>query len=138
VLARAHEEARGLRHSYIGTEHILLALLNQPDWVSRRLLKARGVTHDTVRARVVRMMGTGVGADSGALPFTARGKAAVDSAGDEAAALGDSEVGPDHLLLALIREPGDASVRILVDLDVDLAELRGEVRRTLARDSPAA
>lgn len=140
MLERAQEEARGLRHSYIGTEHILLALLDEPGWASRRLVEARGITHGTVRAKVVRMMGTGVEADPGALPFTARGKAAVDAAGEEASAAGDSEVRPDHVLLALIREPSDASARILLDLYVDVGELRGEVLHALAEaeDSSAA
>jgi ATP-dependent Clp protease ATP-binding subunit ClpC len=132
VLARAEEEARGLRHSYIGTGHILLALLGQPDCPPRRLMEARGVTHDAVRVKVVRMMGTGVATDAGARPFTARGQAAVDIAGAEAAALGDQEVGPDHLLLGLVREPADASARILFELEIDAGELRADVLRCLS------
>jgi ATP-dependent Clp protease ATP-binding subunit ClpC len=138
VLARAQEEARGLRHSYIGTEHILLAVLEGPEGPPRRALEARGVTYGMVRAKVVRMMGIGMEdasgrvADHGVLPFTARGKAAVDLAEREAAAHGQEEFGPEHLLLALIREHGGASVRILLDLDVDVAELRDEVLRVLA------
>jgi ATP-dependent Clp protease ATP-binding subunit ClpC len=132
VLSRAQEQARGLRHSYTGTEHILLALLDQPDCLSRRLLEAREVTYGAVRAKVVRMMGTGVAADSGAVPFTARGQSAVDTAHDEAAALGDREVGPDHLLLGLLRGPSDASARILFELDVDAGELRHDVLQSLS------
>jgi ATP-dependent Clp protease ATP-binding subunit ClpC len=138
VLARAQEEARSLRHSYIGTEHILLALLDQPDCLLRSLLEARGVTHDAVRAKVVRMMGTGVVVDPGTSPFTARGQTAVDVAREEAAALRDREVGPDHLLVALVRAPSDASARILFELDVDAGELRDEVLRSRGTPSSRA
>lgn len=113
----------------------MLALLDEPGGVPRRLLEAHGVTHQVVRMKVVRMMGTGVDDDPGRLPFTARGNAAVDLAAREAAALGHELAGSEHLLLALIGEPRDASARILLELDVDPAELRGRVLRSLAGGS---
>jgi ATP-dependent Clp protease ATP-binding subunit ClpC len=132
-LADAQEEARSLRHSYVGTEHLLLALLREPDGVPRRLLEARGVTHAVVREKVVRMMGTGVEADSGELPLTTRGEHAMELAEREAQALGHEAVATEQMLIALVRERGDAAGRILLELDVDTAELREEVVRSSSR-----
>ena len=72
-------EARELRHSYVGTEHILLALLARGrTGTAADALTASGVTHAQVRAAVVRMMGLGVEDPAGELPFTGAGEDAIE------------------------------------------------------------
>jgi ATP-dependent Clp protease ATP-binding subunit ClpC len=127
ALRLAHEEARALRHSYVGTEHILLGLLGERAGMAATTLASFDVTHERVRTAVVRMMGQGVEDVPGELPFTGVANEAIERAGREAAALGAERVGTEHLLLALTRDAGGAAARILVQLDVDLAAIRAAV-----------
>jgi ATP-dependent Clp protease ATP-binding subunit ClpC len=124
VLRRAGEEARGLRHSYVGTEHILLALLHgQPD-PAVDVLGSFGVGHEQVRTAIVRMMGLGVEPEGGELQFTGRAEEAIELARTEASERGRGQADTDDLLLALVRERDGAAARILLELDVDPAAIR--------------
>ncbi len=120
----AHEEARTLRHSYVGTEHIMLGLLRERDGLAATTLASFEVTHDRVRLAVVRMMGLGVEDATGELPFTGPASEAIERAGREASVLGSERVGTEHILLALTRDPAGAAPRILVQLDADPAAIR--------------
>jgi ATP-dependent Clp protease ATP-binding subunit ClpC len=131
ALRLAHEEARTLHHSYVGTEHILLGLLRDRGGVAATVLASLDVTHDRVRAAVVRMMGVGVEDAAGELPFTGAASEAIDRAQREASALGSERVATEHILLALMRDPSGAAARILLlHLDVDPAAVRSAVRAT--------
>jgi ATP-dependent Clp protease ATP-binding subunit ClpC len=79
VVVLAQDEARALRHNYIGTEHILLGLLREEEGVAARVLATLGVTADEVRAQVVRIIGEGDEVVNGQIPFTPRSKKAVSS-----------------------------------------------------------
>src|SRR5690349_2648269 len=63
VVTHANEQARELRHGQVGTEHLLLGLLSRPETLSARLLTARGITHERVRAEVARILGDAAGGD---------------------------------------------------------------------------
>ena len=127
ALLLARDEARELRHSYIGTEHILLGLLREPDGVAAGVLAAQGVTYEPVRAAVVRMLGLGVDDPGDDLQSTGPATAAIERAGREASELGAEEVGTEHILLALTRDPGGAAARILLQLDVDPVAVRSAI-----------
>ncbi len=127
ALRLANGEARGLHHSYIGTEHILLGLLRAPDGAAASALSSFDVTYDQVRASVVRMMGIGVGEVMDELPFTGAANEAIDRASREASVLGAEEIGTEHILLALTREPNGAAARILRQLDAEPAAVRAAV-----------
>jgi ATP-dependent Clp protease ATP-binding subunit ClpC len=127
ALRLAHEEARALRHSYIGTEHMLLGLLREQDGTAASALVSLDVTHDRVRTAVMRMMGVGAEDVGGELPFTAPAQNAVDRASREASVLGAERVGTEHILLALVHEPGGAAGRILMQLDADASAIRAAV-----------
>ena len=124
ALGFAHEEARALRHSYIGTEHLLLGLLRERGGAAASALVSVDVTLERVRASVVRMMGMGVEEVATELPFTGPASEAIDRASREASVLGSERVGTEHILLALTREPSGAAARILVQLDADPAAIR--------------
>jgi ATP-dependent Clp protease ATP-binding subunit ClpC len=127
ALRRAQDEARGLHHIYIGTEHVLLGLLREQEGAAAHALASLDVTYDNVRASVVRMMGLGVGDVAGELPFTGAANEAVDRASREASVMGADSVGTEHILLALMRDPAGAAVRILLQLDVEPAAVRSAV-----------
>jgi ATP-dependent Clp protease ATP-binding subunit ClpC len=121
---RAGEEARELRHSFVGTEHILLALASEPESRAAQVLASFGVSHAQVRTAVVRMMGVGIEAPEGELAFTGPAEDVIDRARREASIRDDPEVGTDHMLLALLHKRDGAATRILLQLDVDPTDIR--------------
>lgn len=128
----AQEEARELRHSYVGTEHLLLGLLREEQGSAARVLGALGIRIELVRAHVVRTVGMGDEPTSGALPFTARSKNAIELSLSEASNSGYTVAGTEHVLLGLMRERGSLAARILRDLEVDPESVRRAVARTNA------
>lgn len=79
VVVEAHEEARGLNHNYIGTEHQLLGLLSDRDQAAGRVLRSFGITDERVRDQVVSIVGRGEEPSKGQIPFTHRAKKVLGS-----------------------------------------------------------
>jgi ATP-dependent Clp protease ATP-binding subunit ClpC len=113
-----------LRHSFVGTEHILLGLLRAPEGTAAHVLSSFGVTHERVRAAVLQMMGLGVETPDAELSFTDPAQRALDRARREASVRDQPRVGTEHILLALVHEPDGAAARILLQLDADPAAIR--------------
>jgi ATP-dependent Clp protease ATP-binding subunit ClpC len=132
VMVLAQEEARVLRHSYIGTEHLLLGLLREPDGVAARVLGTLEVSMEEVRGEVTRIVGAGDNESQGQIGFTPRAKKVLELALGEALSLGHNYVGTEHILLGLTRESEGVGARILKDLGVDADRARHEVSRVLA------
>ena len=88
VVVLAQEEARTLKHNYIGTEHILLGLLREEEGLAARVLESLDITVERVRAQVVRIVGSGEEVTSGQIPFTPRAKKVLELALREALSLG--------------------------------------------------
>src|ERR671916_2738785 len=119
VVVLAQEEARTLKHNYIGTEHILLGLLREEEGLAARVLESLDITVDRVRAQVVRIVGSGEEVTSGQIPFTPRAKKVLELALREALSLGHNYIGTEHILLGLVRENEGVAARILLDFDAD-------------------
>jgi Clp amino terminal domain, pathogenicity island component len=132
VVKLAQVEARGLGHSYIGTEHVLLGLLDEPEGVGARALVSLGMSTDKVRADVERIIGRGGGAPDGHIPFTPRAKKVLELALREALQLGHNYIGTEHIVLGLVREGEGVAAKILVESGANLPEVRQEVMRLLA------
>ena len=128
----AQEEARELRHNYIGTEHILLGLLREEEGLAARVLESLDITAERVRGQVVRIVGSGEEVTSGQIPFTPRAKKVFELALRESLSLGHNYIGTEHILLALVRENEGVASRILLDFDADAETIREEVRRMLS------
>jgi len=126
VVVNAQEQARGLGHSYIGTEHELLGLLSDTDSTACQVLNASGVTLDGARERVLGIVGRHDPEyrASGRIPFTARAKAVLESAMREALRLGHQTITPEHLLLGLTSESEGVAIEILVDCGTSTAAIR--------------
>jgi ATP-dependent Clp protease ATP-binding subunit ClpC len=120
----ARDEARALRHSFVGTEHILLALFLAPEGTAAQVLGSFGVGHAQVRASVVRMMGLGLEAPGGELALTGPAQDVLDRARREASIRDERRVGTEHILLALVHKRDGAAARILLELDADPADIR--------------
>jgi Clp amino terminal domain, pathogenicity island component len=132
VIALAVDEARLLRHNYVGTEHILLGLLRETDGIAARVLDSADIRIEPVRDQVLRMVGFGEEVSSAQIPFTWRAKKALELALREARSLGRDDVGTEHILLGLIDEGEGVAARILLDFDVAVEKIRSEVLRAPA------
>ncbi|MBM3146728.1 MAG: ATP-dependent Clp protease ATP-binding subunit [Actinobacteria bacterium] len=136
VVVLAQEEARSLKHNYIGTEHLLLGLLREDEGVAARVFEKLDISVEEVRAAVVRIVGSGEEVPQGQIPFTPRAKKVLELALREALSLGHNYIGTEHILLGLIREEEGVATRILIDLDAEPDKVRSEVMHLLS--GPAA
>jgi ATP-dependent Clp protease ATP-binding subunit ClpC len=133
VVVLAQEEARALKHNYIGTEHILLGLLREEEGLAARVLESLDVTVEEVRAQVARIIGPGdEPIVSGQIPFTPRAKKVLELSLREALSLKHNYIGTEHILLGLVRENEGVAARILVDFDADAETIRNEIMRVLS------
>src|SRR6201982_967336 len=132
VVVLAQEEARTLKHNYIGTEHILLGLLREEEGLAARVLESLDITVERVRSQVVRIVGSGEEVTAGQIPFTPRAKKVLQLALREALSLGNNYIGPEPILLGLVRENEGVAARILLDFDADSEKIRNEVIRMLS------
>ena len=132
VVVLAQEEARALKHNYIGTEHILLGLLREHEGLAASVLNGLDITVERVRGQVVRAVGSGEEVTAGQIPFTPRAKKVLELALREALSLGHNYIGTEHILLGLLRENEGVAARILLDFDADSEKIRNEVMRALS------
>lgn len=132
VVVLAQEEARELKHNYIGTEHILLGLIQEGEGVAAKALESMGISLDGVRTEVVDIIGSGTQPPSGYIPFTPRAKKVLELALREALQLGHKYIGTEHILLGLIREGEGVAAQVLVKLGADLSRVRAQVMQLLS------
>jgi hypothetical protein len=131
VIVLAEEEARTLKHNYLGTEHILLGLLREEEGMAARVLESLDLTVERVRAQLVRLVGSGAEVTSEQIPITPRAKRILELAWREALELGQNYVDTEHILLGLVRENEGVASRILLDFDADSVKIYNEVIRML-------
>jgi ATP-dependent Clp protease ATP-binding subunit ClpC len=131
VVVFAQDEARELRHNYIGTEHLLLGLLREEHGLAARVLGTLDVTLERTRADVMRVVGEGDAAVKGQIPFTPRAKHALELALNEATELGHGHIGTEHVLLGIAREARGVAARILAEHDVPPQRVAIAVLETL-------
>src|SRR3984957_3035277 len=124
VVVLAQDEARGLNHNYIGTEHLLLALLREQQGPAARVLGRLGISAPEVRQEIRAVIGTGQKPPKGHIPFTPRAKKVLELSLREAVALRHSYIGTEHLLLGLVREGSGVAAQILIEHTGDLASVR--------------
>ena len=125
VLTTAQEEARALKHNYIGTEHLLLAILREPEGPAARVLAGQRISLQVVRNRVADEIGEGAEVTPGQIPFTPRTKKVLELAFREALETGEDLMEPQHILVAITREGTGFAAEILAEHGADLAKLRG-------------
>jgi ClpA/ClpB-like protein/UvrB/UvrC motif-containing protein len=131
VVVLAQVEARRLDHNYIGTEHILLGLIDEGGGVAAKALESLGIGLDAVRQQVEEIIGRGQQASSMHIPFTPRAKKVLELSLREALQLGHDYIGTEHILLGLIREGDGVAAQVLVRLGADPDRVRQQVIRLL-------
>jgi ATP-dependent Clp protease ATP-binding subunit ClpC len=131
VVVLAQEEARRLNHNYIGTEHILLGLVQEGEGVAAQALETLGIGLDAVRHQVEEIVGRGKEPPGGHIPFTPRAKKVLELSLREALQLGHDYIGTEHILLGLIREGEGVAAQVLVSLGANLNMVRQQVIQLL-------
>jgi len=134
VVVLGQDEARALKHNYIGTEHILLGLLREERGLAARVLGESGITIEQVRQRTVEIVGRGEEVKADQLPFTPRSKKVLELGLREALSLGHNYVGTEHVLLGLMRENEGVAALILRDLGLEEKTVRELIVRHLRRE----
>lgn len=136
VVILAQEHAKNMRNSHIGTEHILLGLLDEEDGLAAKALNHLGVKLGDVLPIVVNRITVREAEDKeleGQLPFTPRAKRVLEVALREALSLGHNYIGTEHVLLGLAREGGVGSIGILQEqFDISPEAIREETMRMLS------
>ncbi len=131
VVVLAQEEARMLNHNYIGTEHLLLGLIQEGEGVAAKALESMNISLEAVRNQVEEIIGRGSSAPTGHIPFTPRAKKVLELSLREALQLGHNYIGTEHILLGLIREGEGVAAQVLTKLGADLDRVRNQVVQLL-------
>ena len=135
VMGLARQEAQRFNHQYIGTEHILLGLIQEGSGVAANVLRNLEVDPDKIRVEVEKIVEDGqTMVAMGQLPFTPRAKKVLELASEEATNLRHNYIGTEHLLLGLIRENEGVAAQVLMNLNLKLEDVREEVLELLGAD----
>ena len=130
ALQGAQQAAVAMKHHYVGTEHLLMGLMQVQDEKDREMLG--GITPKQVQAEIERVVELGDTPAGGALSLTPRTKKVLDGAMAESRSLGQNYIGAEHLWLALLREGEGVAAHVLVSLGVDLEEARETILASLS------
>ena len=127
TLSSALALAKELGHSYIGTEHLLVALASEKDSISSRILTAKGVDASKLRQSVIDYVGLGNLSCLSADDMTPRLRKILEYASDEVSRAGAKYVGTEHLLTALVNQRDCVGARLLEAEGIPLSELKTEL-----------
>ena len=126
VLVLAQDEARGLHQPYVGTEHILLGLIQEKEGLAAQALERLNIKYDAVVQAIRQVVTIDESADvSGHLSFTPRVKRVLENSLREAMQMGQSYISTEHLLLGIVREGEGTALDVLGRLGVKGDDIRG-------------
>ena len=133
LLAEAEGEAARLRHEYVGTEHILLALAGRKDGVGLNAMQRRGLDPARVRRMIEEIIqsGTPGGGRPTQRPYTSRTQKSFELADADAKALGHKAIGSEHILLGLLSENRNVAAQVLSEQGLTYEDAKEEIKRLL-------
>ncbi|HLG43930.1 MAG TPA: ATP-dependent Clp protease ATP-binding subunit [Nitrospirales bacterium] len=137
IIVLAREEAERHQNDYLGTEHLVLAILRESDGIALMILKKMGLSSEQVRLEIERNLpGGGTTLTFGEIPFSPRVKKVIEYAVEEARLLGHNHIGGEHLLLGLLREEEGIGGKILRSLGANLLTARQLTVTFLRKSAP--
>lgn len=137
VFAKAEQAARDMQHEYVGTEDVLLGLVQEEHGIAAKVLKAAGLDEATTKKYIRNLVLPGLDPTSlEKIPRTPRVKKLIEFAIEEARTLKHTYLGTEHLLLGLLREKEGIGIQVLVNHGVDIGALRNEVLRLIGVNYP--
>ena len=119
--------ASDLGHSYIGSEHLLLGLIETADSAASRILIARGISADSLKNAIVEITGIGTKSPLSPADMTPRMKRIIESSAYESTKSNHAYIGTEHLLLSLLSDKDCVAVRLLEALGISAPDIRGDV-----------
>ncbi len=129
VVQLAHKEALAMGHDVIGTEHLLLGVLDDLDNVTSQALYSAGVNPDELRHRIETLIERGQPREKMVdLPLSPRAKRVLDMAMREARSMGINYVGAEHILLGLVSEGEGLAAQVLGNAGISLPRMRKEIQ----------
>lgn len=134
----AQEEARRTGHNFVGSEQLLLGVIAEGKGFAAQLLTQFDVTLEAARQVVSDLRGRGGGYVPANIPFTPKVKSIFEQSLQEARRLGHRYIGSEHLLLALTHDRNSVAVKVLIQLGVDIDQLRQELLNRQGEGEAAA
>ncbi len=138
VIQLASQAALRLGHGYVGTEHLLLGLIEEDSGVAAKILANAGVTEEKVVDKIGQLIGVNSPLSAEQISLTPRSKRVLELAMQEAARLGQNYVGTEHLLLGLIGEGESVAVRILIELGIPPHNFYNDILAAISGESLTA
>jgi ATP-dependent Clp protease ATP-binding subunit ClpA len=136
VLALAEEEAGLLHHGYIGTEHLLLGLIEEGEGVAAQALDSFGITLEAARREVEEEVRAASKSQEGSLPLTPRAEKVLDLSLREATQLGEDQIATEHILLGLARLGEGVAVKALNSLGINMNRVRQQALDLMSNLAP--
>src|ERR687898_882738 len=137
IIILAREEAERHQNDYLGTEHLVLAILRESDGIALMILKKMGLSTEQIRLEIERNLpGGGTTMTFGEIPFSPRVKKVIEYGVEEARLLGHNHIGSEHLLLGLLREEEGIGGKILRSLGAHLLTARQLTVTFLRKSAP--
>ncbi len=127
VLVRAVALAEEFGHTYIGTEHILLALSEDADSISSELLSKKGITFDIIKKHIIDYSGVGAPCHLLTEDITPKAKRLLEAAFVNAKRLSDGLVSTEHILLAVLEDKDSVAYKMLKALKCDILGIKDEI-----------
>lgn len=138
AVVTAQTECRIALRSYIGTEHLLLGCVLEADSIPAQVMDQRGISPEDIRRTADGILGPGWETPDGHIPFAPKASEALRRARSEALRLGVNEVGPEHLMLAVLNVQPSFAVQILEKLGLDAEDIKRQIARHAGYGSPEA
>ena len=132
AVSQSEREAHRLGHGFVGTEHILLGLLDVTDGLAARVLDGVGISKSAVEGSILSLIKPGTASEDGTLPFTPRAKAVLRHAAEEALRLSHNYVGTEHLLLGLLGDEESVAAKVLMELKASYGTIKDRTLELLA------
>ncbi|HCX65065.1 MAG TPA: ATP-dependent Clp protease ATP-binding subunit ClpC, partial [Eubacteriaceae bacterium] len=135
VLMLSQEEAKKLNHNYIGSEHLLLGLIEEGEGIAAVALENLGITYDEAKKQIIEMVGIGEQPVEDIIGYTPRTKKILELSLMEARALKQSYIGTEHMLLGLAREGEGIGAKVLTDASLTFEKIREEIIKLMNNSS---